>query len=241
MPQIVVTDFEATFDGYIHTICLVPVKIEKNVTQQKGVLICIKDVIKEPVIQENPDVRKKIASSIIDVANHNLNIKYLNFYEAVVFMIDFVEEHGGTIVSHNFLSDIGFLVKTQDFIGGKRIIKKRLKEYPDTGMYDKRWENISKICSMCLLNNRCPNFLKKFYDFYKSNDICSTPSGYYSTKLETFTQFVKNDPAYHQSHSAVQDTIDLVNVLKSAATLDGKGIIDGSSYIVKPEWRRAVL
>ena len=241
MYQAVVCDFEATFSGHIHTICLIPLKIDKNVHKQKGVLICVKDVIKEDIIQENPDVRKKIVSSVIDVANHDLNIKYLNFYDAVKFMIDFIDDHGKTIISHNLLSDLGFLVQTQDFVTGKRIVKKKLKEYPDTGMYDNRWEGFTKICSMCLINNRCLKFLEKFQEFYKENDLSSTPGGYYSTKLETFSQFVRNDPEYQQSHSAVQDTVDLANVLKSAVQHDGKNIIDGTSYIVKPEWRKTVL
>lgn len=237
----VLADFEATYSGYIHTICLIPIKITDKVSLQKGVLICIKDVIKHDIIQENPDVRKKIAASVIDVANHNLNIKYLNFYDAVNFMIEFVQDHGNTLINHNMLSDLGFLVSTQDFVGGKRIIKKRLKEYPDTGMYNKNWESINKMCSLSLLANRCPKFNEHYYKFYKTNEIELTPGGYYSIRLETFSQFIMNDPSYHQSHSAVQDTIDLVNVLKTAISHDGKGIIDGMNYIVKPEWKRAVL
>lgn len=237
----VLADFESTHSGYIHTICLIPIKISDKVTQQKGVLICIKDVIKHDIIQENPDVRKKIASSVIDVANHDLNIKYLNFYDAVNFMIDFVCDHGNTLINHSMVSDLGFLVSTQDFVGGKRIIKKRLREYPDTGMYNKKWENINKVCSLSLLSNRCPKFNEHYYNFYKNNNIDPTPGGYYSIKLETFSQFIRNDPTYHQSHSAVQDTVDLVNILKSAVQYDGKNIIDGTNYIAKPDWKRAVL
>ena len=237
----VLADFESTYAGYIHTICLVPIKIGDKITQQKGVLICVKDVIKHDTIHENPDVRKKIASSVIDVANYDLNIKYLNFHDAVTFMIDFVCDHGNTLINHNMVSDLGFLVSTQEFVGGKRIVKKRLKEYPDTGMYNKKWEGINKVCSLSLLSNRCPKFNQHYYDFYRLNNIEPTPGGYYSSKLETYSQFIRNDPGYHQTHSAVQDTVDLANIMKSAFHYDGKNILDGAGYITKPEWKRAEL
>jgi hypothetical protein len=238
MTQVVVCDFESTFNGIVHTICLVPVKFGNEFTVQKGVLICVKDVLKCETINENPDVRKKIAASVIDVAKYNLNIKYLNFHEAVTFMNDFIESHGGMVMSHNLLNDLGFLVDTQNFIGGKRVVKNKLKEYPDTGMYDKRWENFSKMCSMSLINNRANKFNQFYYHFCDTNNIPKTYSGYYSTKLETFTKFIHNDPDYKQTHTAVQDTIDLVNVLKSVYKFDGKNVIDGASYIVKPEWTK---
>lgn len=239
MKNFIVCDFESTMTGIIHTICLVPVKIGNEFQIQKGVLICIKDVLKQDTINENPDVRKKIATSVIDVAKYDCNIKYLNFYDAVLFMNDFIELHGGGVISHNFISDLGFLVDTQNFVGGKRIIKNKLKEYPDTGMYDKRWETFTKMCSMSLINNRCLKFNANYYNYCKLNEIPATYGGYYSTKLETFTKFIKNDSHYKQTHTAVQDTMDLVNVLKSVYKYDGKSVIDGSSYIAKPEWTKA--
>lgn len=138
----VLYDLEATpgLDGQsrVHTICLVPVVADKGaaVTRQKGVLICIRDVIKRPEIQHKSDVRNKIAQSVIDVANYGLNVKYLDFYDAIKFMNQFIVDHGGMLIGHNMAGDLEFLSMTQDFVGGKRIIKKKLKDYPDTGMYD---------------------------------------------------------------------------------------------------------
>ena len=238
--QAVVADFESTMSGYVHTICLIPFKFNQNVTTQKGVLLCIKDVIKKDIIQENPDVRKKIASSVIDVANYDLHIKYMNFYEAIEYMIYFIATHGGILINHNMLADLDFLSKTQDLVGGKRIIKKKLKEYPDSGMYDKRWSSITKICSMCLINNRCHKFNEHYHEFHKKHELQITSGGYYSTRLETFTQFIRNDPTYNQTHSAVQDTMDLVNILKSVIKFDGNSIIEKSNYLVKPEWFRVM-
>ena len=137
------------------------------------------------------------------------------------------------------LCDLDFLAKTQDLVGGKRIIKKKLKEYPDSGIYDKRWSSITKICSMCLINNRCHKFNEHYSIFYKLHSLPTTTGGYYSTKLETFTKFVNSDPDYVQSHSAVQDTMDLFNILKSVINYDGRNVIDTSNYLVKPEWRYA--
>jgi len=237
MTEFVISDFESTLSGVIHTICLIPVKLSTTVTRKQGVLIIIKDVIGHPDMSEALKVDgnqcKKIGRTIIDASVNNLKIEHLNFYNAVTFMIGFIESHGGGIMNHNLLEDLGFLVNTQNFVGGKRIIKNNLKEHPDIGIYDKRWENFTKTCSMSLINNRCLNFNKNYQTFCNKHSTPPTETNlYYPSKLETFTQFVKNDFWYKQSHSAVQDTIDLLNIVKSVVDYDGKNIFDGHTYLV---------
>ena len=239
----VLYDLEATpspdNQSRVHTICLVPVTIDKcSITKQKGVLICIRDVIKRPEIQLKSDVKTKIAQSIIDVANYGLNIKYLEFYDAIKFMNQFIVDHGGTPIGHNLLGDLEFLASTQNFVGGKRIIKNKLKDYPDSGMYDDNWKNITRVCTMSLFGNRCTRMNQELKKFVNDNNMSTTQQGYVPLRLITYIQFVKNDPDYRQSHSAVQDTIDLYSVLKAAFKYDGN-IIDGYDYLAKPEWVKA--
>ena len=106
-------------------------------------------------------------------------------------------------------------------------------------MYDKNWSEIKKICTMSLFGNRCPIMNDNFKTFVRTNSISLTPGGYIPLKLSTYTQFVKNSKSYVQGHTAIQDTIDLFSVLKSAIKYDGCSIIDGRDYLVKPEWMRA--
>lgn len=240
----VVYDFEATpgsmnGESRIHTVCLVPVTIDsknRTVTRQKGILLCIRNVIRREEVNLKSDVKTKLAQSVIDVANYNMDIKYLNFYDAIAFMNRFVMDHGAMLIGHNIIGDLGFILSTQKFVGGKRIVKKRLREYPDTGMYDPNWKLISKVCTMSLFANRCPKMNEKFVQFVKKNEIPLTAGGYVPIRLSTYGQFVANDVTYRQAHTAVQDTIDLISVLKTAIEMDGPSIVDGYSYMVKPEW-----
>lgn len=243
----VIYDIEATpgpesGQSRVHTICLVPIVIDgqaRTVSVRKGVVLCIKDVIKRDEVNLKTDVKNKLAQTTIDVAKYNLNIKYMNFFDAVVFMNKFVIENGGgMLIGHNILGDLSFMASTQEFVGGKRIIKKKIKEYPDSGMYDINWKNIIKICSMSLFANRCPKMNTEFKKFVLANDIQLTSGGYIPLKLNTYAQFVYGDPTYRQLHSAVQDTFDLINVLKSAVYYDGGHIIDGYDYTSKPDWMR---
>ena len=238
----VVYDVEATLgstdgESRIHTICLVPVTIDakkRTLTSGKGgVLICIRDVIDREEVNLKSDVKNKIAQAVIDVANYNFDIQYLNFYDAIVFMNRFTLENGGMLIGHNLVGDLGFISSTQDFVGGKRIIKKRLQGYPDTGMYDPQWKSITRVCTMSLFANRCPKMNAQFAKFVRENDIPLTAGGYVPLKLSTYTQFVTGGK---QTHSAVQDTMDLISVLKAAIETDGPAIIDGYDYMVKPEW-----
>jgi len=244
MYQAVVYDFEATpgpreNESRIHTISLVPVTIGTTVTRQKGVLICIKDVIKREEVNLKSDVKTKIARAVIDVANYDMNIKYMNFYDAVKYMNTFIVNHGSILIGHNLIGDLGFLASTQTFVGGKRIIKNKIKEYPDTGMYDPNWSKINRVCSMSLLANRCNTMNQAFRKFVVENNLPLTAGGYIPLRLNTYTQFANNDPEYRQSHSAVQDTMDLIDVLKCAVKHEKRGILDGHDYMTKPEWVRA--
>jgi len=239
--QFVTCDFESTRHGVIHTICLIPLKTTGN--HQKGLLIFVKDVIQMDEVNENPDVRRKLSLSMIKASKVGLDVQWLDFHDAIVTLIDFVTERGSILIGHNLIGDLGFLVTTQNVVGGKRIIKNRLKEYPDTGTYDSRWESITKICSMSLISTRCHKFNEHYYKFVAKNkeNMNLTEGQKIPLRLETYSQFVNNCTHYSQTHEAVQDTVDLVNVMKAVIKYDGKSIISNENYIVPPIWRSANL
>jgi DNA polymerase III epsilon subunit-like protein len=158
----------------------------------------------------------------------------MKFYDGVKFMIKFISENGGLVMSHNLIGDLKFLVSTQSLVGGKRMVKNKLAEFPDTGMYDKKWEDIKKVCSMSLFCNRCPNMTDEYKKWARENNRDTGMN-----KLESLTQFVKRDREYREKHAAVQDTVDLFTVLKYAYKCDGP-IMDGYSYLSKPNWVKVV-
>jgi len=237
--KFVVSDFESSYEGRIHSICLIPVHVEgTKCTRGKGVLIYIRETMKNESTQLHQNTQKKVLSDLFSAATYNMEVVYVNFFDAVKYVIDFVVSHGNILMSHNLISDLDFLVKTQNFVKGKRIVKNYLKEYPKTGMYDGRWSNIQLICSMSLITNRATKFIEK----YKIHPgTVTTYNGMYSFKLESFSQFVKNNTMYKQSHTAIQDTIDLVDILKHVFAVDGdKTLIDQYDYLVMPTFSRAI-
>lgn len=235
----VVTDFESSQEGRIHSMCLIPVRLDSGTkfVVKKGVLVYIREILKNESTQLNTNTQKKVLSDLFDASTHGMEIKHLSFAEAVKFLIDYLIQHGSTMVSHNLISDLDFLVKTQNFVKGKRVVKEYLKEYPKTGMYDKRWEGITLVCSMSLITNRA----KKFMEAYKNHpSTMPNHNGFYSMKLESFTRFVKDDCMYKQRHTSIQDTMDLVEVLKNVFTRDGKKLLmDGNDYLSMPDFCRA--
>jgi hypothetical protein len=244
MKNFVIADFEATFGNMngvskIHSMCLIPVKYDNGkLTKQKGLVIFIRDVLKEDVVRLGSGL--KLTNTLCDAAMTGMNIKVLDFSDAIREIITFIINNGSILVTHNLLNDLDFLISTQEYVGGKRMVKRNLKEYPKSGVYDKRWSQITLICSMCLITNRCT----KFMDSYQRTDmpIDLTPAGYLPITLEALSQFVKGggDTNYKQSHTATQDTIDLFEVLKVAFSKESRCVIDDTDYYVKPEWVRPI-
>jgi hypothetical protein len=178
-------------------------------------------------------VENKHASDAAACRAHGVRVRTMRFYDAVKAMNQFVSDNGGILMSHNLPSDLKALVDTQNFVKGRRIIKNKLVQFPNTGMYDKRWKNVKLVCTMSLFCNRCHKMTAEYKKWSIEN---GKKQG--MNRLESFTQFVKRDPAYRQSHAAVQDTIDLFTVLVYAFKCDGP-ILDGFSYLNEPKWIRA--
>jgi DNA polymerase III epsilon subunit-like protein len=233
--KVVLADFEShkgnsSNKSWIHTICALAVNLETG--SSHGIVIKIDDVLRNPIIKECERVNKKHADDTNACSSCNIKVTYhKKFADAFKFLVKFINENGGVLITHNLLSDLEFLVSTQELVGGTRVIKRKLREYPDTGTYVKGWESIIKACSMSILCNRCPKMNIEYKKFNTNFTAHNRPRA----TLESYTQFAKGNDAYIQKHSAVQDTLDLFCVLRCAYRFDGK-FLDGHSYLASAAW-----
>ena len=249
----VVADFEsihlnASGKSYIHTVSLIPVTFQTGKSSQYkmhtdlGLIIKITDVLNSKFVRDYLEasrdmlhVNKKHKSDKKVCRTHGIKvIRMMRFHDAIKAMIKFI--NGGILLSHNLPSDLQALVDTQNFVRGRRIIKNKLVEFPNTGMYDKRWGAIKLVCTMSLFCNRCHKMTAEYKKWALENGKTVNKG---MNRLESFTQFVKRDPTYKQTHAAVQDTIDLFTVLMYAFKCDGP-ILDEYSYLNEPKWLRVV-
>ena len=177
--RVIVGDFESDMNKVIHTIALRAMtfgtameasdsgvktrsgrKIMRPVsvcTTQESVVIKITDYG-----QGVGNVAQKHAGDVNTCIKTDFIMLFMPFHEAVPFMHDFIDVHGGTLISHRLDRDLDFLVKSQDHFGGKRVVKKTLNVAPKTSMYDKRWEKFTLVCSQALLCTRCPKFMDQY-------------------------------------------------------------------------------
>jgi hypothetical protein len=248
----IVADFESIHlkssdVSSVHTVSLIPVtmhtgKMSQNkLHTERGLVIKVTDVLQSKFVKEyleasrdTSHVDDKHASDAVMCRAHGIRVRTMRFYDAVKAMNQFVSDNGGILMSHNLPSDLQALIDTQNFVKGRRIIKNKLVQFPNTGMYDKRWKDVKLVCTMSLFCNRCHKMTAEYKKWSTENGKNKGMN-----RLESFTQFVKRDPAYRQSHAAVQDTIDLFTVLVYAFKCDGP-ILDGFSYLNEPKWIRAV-
>jgi hypothetical protein len=251
--DVVISDFESvqTNDGHslVHTISLVPATFnhrkgkmkQYTLHYSKGVIINISNVIRSDTFQllSGSHMKRKHSNDILSASKYGIKqTLHMEFYDAIRYMITFIIDNGGTLISHCLENDLGFLVSTQNFLKGSRIVKNKLVAFPDTGMYDARWASLCKVCSMSLLCNRCPKFNSGYRRWCQSNPESITRSNNCSSKLKYYIRYVKNDPKYEQTHSALQDVIDLFEVIKYAYQTDGS-ILDKYSYLSSPNWIKA--
>jgi hypothetical protein len=250
----IVADFESIYLkssnlSYVHTISLIPITVNTGKMSQykmhtdKGLVIKVTDVLQSKFVKEyleasrdTSHVENKHASDANACRVHGIRVRTMRFYDAIKAMNLFVTNNGGILMSHNLPSDLQSLVDTQNFVKGRRIVKNKLVQFPNTGMYDKRWTDVKLVCTMSLFCNRCHKMTTEYKKWSIENGRTVNKG---MNRLESFTQFVKRDPLYKQSHAAVQDTIDLFTVLVYAFKCDGP-ILDGFSYLNEPRWLKAV-
>jgi len=250
----IVADFESIHlkssdVSYVHTISLIPVTMKTGKMSRyqlhvdKGLVIKVTDVLQSKFVkeyleasQDTSHVDNKHMRDADACRRYGIRVRNMRFHDAVKAMNQFVSLNGGILMSHNLPSDLQALVDTQNFVKGRRIVKNKLVQFPNTGMYDKNWCDIKLVCTMSLFCNRCHKMTTEYKKWSLENGRTVNKG---MNRLESFTQFVKRDPTYKQSHSAVQDTIDLFTVLTYAFKSDGP-ILDGFSYLNEPKWLKAV-
>lgn len=250
--DVIVADFESIYlkasdVSYVHTISLIPATMKTGKTSHyklhtdMGLVIKITDVLQSKFVKEyleasrdTDHVNNKHTSDADTCRMHGTRIRRMRFYDAVKAMIKYID--GRIMMSHNLPSDLQALVDTQNFVKGRRIVKNKLVAFPNTGMYDKRWQDVKLVCTMSLFCNRCHKMTDEYKKWALANGKTVNKG---MNRLESFTQFVRRDPAYRQSHAAMQDTIDLFTVLMYAFKCDGP-ILDGHSYLNEPKWLRVV-
>ena len=251
----VVADFESIYlkasnTSYVHTISLIPVMMhtgkmsQYRMNTEQGLVIKVSDVLQSKFVKEFLDasrsvehVDRKHECDADTCRRHGIKvIRVMRFHDAFKAMIKYITANGGILLSHNLLSDLQALVDTQNFVKGRRIIKNKLVQFPNTGVYDKRWSDLKLVCTMSLFCNRCHKMADEYKKWALENGKTVNRG---MNRLESFTQFVRKDPTYKQTHAAVQDTIDLFTVLMYAFKSDGP-ILDGFGYLNEPKWLKVV-
>lgn len=235
-------------DSWIHTVCLIPFTMQTGklssyvLHTSRGIVIKFNDVINNELVKHHlfqsdgvTHVNNKHGNDVLACAQYGIKItRHMKFYDGMKFAFKYIKENGNLIMSHNLIGDLKFFVSTQNLVGGKRLFKNKLAEFPDTGSYDKNWEDLAKVCTMSLFCNRCPHMKEEYQNWAKKNNRNNKMN-----TLESLIQFVKDDRGYLEKHAAVQDTVDLFTVLKYAYKCDGP-ILDGYSYFAEPSWTKAV-
>ena len=145
MSKFVATDDESNMNGIIHTVTLSaaimglvkvptgPAKTRsgtrtysyaKTFTIYDSVVIKITDTIHDPSLD------RKHADDVNTCIANNTPMLFMKFAEMIKFRINYIENNGGICVAHCIQKDFGFLVKTQDYVGGPRVVKKTLDTLP---------------------------------------------------------------------------------------------------------------
>ena len=209
------------------TIKIIDVLYNENM---KAFMLTRKNKFAEKTEGEHLEAKHENDKVLCDL--YGVIIRRMRFFPAIKKMNKFIIENGGILLGHNIIEDFKHLVCTQNVVKGPRIIKNKLGAYPVSGMYDPVWKNIITIDTMSILSNRCPKFNVEYISWCKQNESFLEKG---MQSLERYMQFLKNDKWYKLSHSAVQDTLNLFEVIKYAYKCDGP-IIDGTSYIAKPNY-----
>ena len=203
-----------------------PVYVNETDTQIGPRLdIMIGNSLKNPAIELSDNIQKKLARTSVrgDELGYEL-VRFETLKESMVYMLKFIKQHtDGILMSHALDRDLQFLVDTADILGEKKIFKKDFMFRPESRCYLSGWNNLTLVCTQRLLTTMCPKFDKMV--------------GKPSQTLQTYAEFVYGD-GYVQSHTSVEDAVDLFNVMSKAFECDRFHIDRGQTRIfMKPLFR----
>jgi hypothetical protein len=234
----VVADFESTTQKIIHSISFTPVNVtekkewvshgrhqnpeyRKNRAVTHGELrtIFIKEALDDPLIAENERVQTKLGRTII----HGQEAEVLPFRDALCEFMHTVWEQGdGNWLAHSMDNELEILQAT-DARFKTGLFPKPLRAFPDCSTIP-GWNKLAKVCTQHLLTTRCPDFFERYQSWMTMSGWTPTR---FSSRLEDFVRFVRDDRDYSQQHIAPCDVIDLCEVLAAA-----NPPLDGKSYMI---------
>ena len=200
-----------------------------------GVHYNVMDVIADDRVNLITKVKSRMSDALVECAKRN-DIETFNgtFAECFAHWNQVIADNGNAVICHSLENDAKMLLDTQNFLGGKvKVIKQKYLQFmnSDKGTYDKNHAGITKICSERMLKERASRFKKNFHkEVDARDDIAMTYKGCYPSNLGAYTKVITGDDEHVQSHNSVKDTLDLIEVVKSAIAYDGIGILGDSSY-----------
>jgi hypothetical protein len=236
----VIADFESTMQKIVHSVSFMPVYVKKSkgwVSRGRGVdpeyktskqvtrgslrRIFIREALEDPSIYESDRVLVKFGKTLSWDTREQVEI--MSFRDAICELLHTVWEHGdGNWLAHAMDNELDIL-QASDAHFKTGLFPKPLRSFPDVSTIP-GWSKISKVCTQQLLTHRCPEFFTKYQAWMTMNGWTNSK---FSSRLEDFTRFVRNDRDYTQKHIAPSDVEDLFHVLAVACPP-----IDGKSFIV---------
>jgi hypothetical protein len=234
----VVADFESTLQKIIHSISFTAVNVieqkawvshgrhrnpeyrkNRSVTHGELHTIFIKEALEDPLVAENERVQAKLGRTVI----YGKTAKVLPFRDAICEFMHYVWEHGdGNWLAHAMDNELEILQAT-DVHFGTGLFPKPLKAFPDHSTIP-GWNKLAKVCTQHVLTTRCPEFFERYTSWMTMNGWTPTK---FSSRLEDFVRFVRDDREYNQQHIAPCDVTDLCEVL-----MEANPPLDGKSYMI---------
>ena len=234
----VIADWESTQQKIVHSVSFVPVSVEeskgwvshgrgtdpeykKSRHVTRGVLrrIFIREALEDPSIYENDHVLLKFGKTIV---YGDGQVEIMSFRDAICELLHTAWEHGdGNWLAHSMDNELEMLqVSDAHFKTG--LFPKPIRSFPDVSTIP-GWSKIAKVCTQQLLTHRCPEFFSRYQSWMTMNGWTQAR---FSSRLEDFVRFVRDDRDYSQKHIAPSDVEDLLSVLLAAnPPLDGKSFI----------------
>jgi hypothetical protein len=191
----------------------------RSVTHGELRTIFIKEALDDPFVAENDRVQAKLGRTII----HGQEAVVLPFRDAICEFMHAVWEQGdGNWIAHAMDNELEILEATdKHFKTG--LFPKPLRVFPDHSTIP-GWSKLAKVCSQHVLTTRCPEFFARYTAWMTMNGWTPTK---FSSRLEDFVRFVRDDREYSQQHIAPCDVLDLCEVLAAA-----NPPLDGKSYMI---------
>jgi len=114
----------------------------KHFTVNDSVVIKLRDV----KVRDD----KKNLTDLHTCLTTDFKMLFMTFEEAMEFMCEFIEEHGGTLSSHCLVNDLGFLGRTQEHVlehnpKAYRYVRSTIEADPKNGFTDRRWKHFNLV------------------------------------------------------------------------------------------------